>query len=127
AIAGLIIVAINIIGGILIGVLQHKLPIGQAASTYTIMTIGDGLVSQVPALIISIAAGFLVSKAGVEGAADKALVGQLAMNPVSLGMVAGAAGVIAMVPGMPVLPFAAVSIGAGSLAWRRAQKVKADA
>jgi flagellar biosynthesis protein FlhA len=127
AIAGLIIVAINIIGGILIGVLQHKLPIGQAASTYTIMTIGDGLVSQVPALIISIAAGFLVSKAGVEGAADKALVGQLAMNPVSLGMVAAAAGVIALVPGMPVLPFAAIAMGAGGLAWRRAQKTRADA
>ncbi len=127
AIAGLIIVAINIIGGILIGVMQHKLPIGQAASTYTIMTIGDGLVSQVPALIISIAAGFLVSKAGVEGAADKALVGQLAMNPVSLGMVAAAAGVIALVPGMPVLPFAAIAMGAGGLAWRRAQKTRADA
>jgi flagellar biosynthesis protein FlhA len=127
AIAGLIIVAINVIGGILIGVLQHKLPIGQAASTYTIMTIGDGLVSQVPALIISIAAGFLVSKAGVEGAADKALVGQLAMNPVSLGMVAAASGVIALVPGMPVLPFAAIALGAGGLAWRRAQKTRADA
>jgi len=91
------------------------------------MTIGDGLVSQVPALIISIAAGFLVSKAGVEGAADKALVGQLAMNPVSLGMVAAAAGVIALVPGMPVLPFAAIALGAGGLAWRRAQKTRADA
>jgi flagellar biosynthesis protein FlhA len=127
AIAGLIIVAINIIGGILIGVMQHKLPIGQAASTYTIMTIGDGLVSQVPALVISIAAGFLVSKAGVEGAADKALVMQLAMNPVSLGMVAAAAGVIALVPGMPILPFAGIALGAGGLAWRRAQKVRADA
>jgi flagellar biosynthesis protein FlhA len=127
AIAGLIIVAINIVGGILIGVLQHHLPIGQAASTYTIMTIGDGLVSQVPALIISIAAGFLVSKAGVEGAADKALVMQLAMNPVSLGMVAAAAGIIALVPGMPILPFAGIALGAGGLAWRRAQKVRADA
>jgi flagellar biosynthesis protein FlhA len=127
AIAGLIIVAINIVGGILIGVLQHHIPIGQAASTYTIMTIGDGLVSQVPALIISIAAGFLVSKAGVEGAADKALVMQLAMNPVSLGMVAAAAGVIALVPGMPILPFAGIALGAGGLAWQRAQKTRADA
>jgi flagellar biosynthesis protein FlhA len=122
AIAGLIIVAINVIGGILIGVLQHKVPIGQAASTYTTMTIGDGLVSQIPALIISIAAGFLVSKAGVEGAADKALVGQLAMNPVSLGMVAATAGVVALLPGMPIIPFAAVALGAGVLAWRRAQQ-----
>ncbi|MFI4963820.1 MAG: flagellar biosynthesis protein FlhA [Caulobacterales bacterium] len=121
AVAGLIIVAINIIGGILIGVLQHHIPIAQAASTYTIMTVGDGLVSQLPALIISISAGFLVSKSGVEGSADKALVTQLAMNPVSLGMVSAAAGVIALVPGMPLLPFAAISIGAGALSWRRSQ------
>ena len=124
AVAGLIIVAINIIGGILIGVVQHKLPIGQAASTYTIMTIGDGLVSQVPALVISIAAGFLVSKAGVEGAADKALVTQLAMNPVALGMVSAAAGVIALVPGMPMLPFAGIALASGGLAWRRAQNTR---
>ena len=122
AIAGLIIVAINVIGGILIGVIQHKIPLGQAASTYTLMTSGDGLVSQIPALVISIAAGFLVSKAGVEGAADKALVTQLAMNPVSLGMVSASAGVIALIPGMPILPFAAISVGAGVLSWRRSQK-----
>jgi flagellar biosynthesis protein FlhA len=123
AVAGLIVVGINVVGGILIGVLQHHLPIAQAASTYTIMTIGDGLVSQVPALVISIAAGFLVSKAGVEGAADKALVTQLAMNPVALGMVSAAAGVIALVPGMPVLPFAAISMGAAGLAWVRGRAV----
>jgi flagellar biosynthesis protein FlhA len=122
AVAGLIIVAINIIGGILIGVLQHHIPIAQAATTYTLMTVGDGLVSQIPALVISISAGFLVSKSGVEGSADKALVTQLAMNPVSLGMVSAAAGVIALVPGMPILPFAAISIGAGALSWRRSQK-----
>ena len=123
AVAGLIIVAINIVGGILIGVVQHHVPIGTAASTYTIMTIGDGLVSQIPALIISIAAGFLVSKAGVEGSADKALVAQLAMNPISLGMVSAAAGVIAFIPGMPIIPFALLSVGAGVLSWRRGQKI----
>ncbi|WP_269716006.1 flagellar biosynthesis protein FlhA [Caulobacter sp. NIBR2454] len=121
AVAGLIITGINVVGGILIGVLQHKIPIGQAASTYTLMTIGDGLVSQIPALIISIAAGLLVSKAGVEGAADKALVNQLAMNPVSLGMVSASSGVIALIPGMPILPFVAVAVGTGYLAWRRGQ------
>jgi flagellar biosynthesis protein FlhA len=122
AVAGLIIVAINVIGGILIGVLQHHIPIGLAATTYTVMTIGDGLVSQIPALVISIAAGFLVSKSGVEGSVDKALVTQLAMNPVALGMVSAAAGVIALVPGMPIIPFAAISLGAGALSWRRSQK-----
>ena len=124
AVAGLIIVGINIVGGILIGVIQHHIPIGQAASTYTIMTIGDGLVSQVPALIISIAAGFLVSKSGVEGSADKALVAQLAMNPISLGMVSAAAGVIALIPGMPLVPFVALSGATGYLAWRRTQNLK---
>ncbi|WP_371134656.1 flagellar biosynthesis protein FlhA [Phenylobacterium sp.] len=121
AVAGLIIVAINIIGGILIGVVQHKVPLGQAAATYTLMTIGDGLVSQIPALIISIAAGFLVSKAGVDGSADKALVAQLAMNPIALGMVSASAGMLALIPGMPIIPFAALAAGAGFLAWKRAQ------
>jgi flagellar biosynthesis protein FlhA len=125
AIAGLIITAINIIGGIIIGVVQHKLPFGEAASTYTIMTIGDGLVSQIPALVISIAAGMVVSKAGVEGSADKALTTQLAMNPVGLGMVSASAGVMALIPGMPIIPFAAVAIGAGALAYKRIQDAKA--
>ncbi|WP_425991456.1 flagellar biosynthesis protein FlhA [Brevundimonas sp. TWP2-3-2] len=117
AVAGLIIVFINLIGGILIGVIQHGLPIGEAANTYTQLTIGDGLVTQVPAIIISIAAGFLVSKAGVEGSADKALVAQLATNPVSLGMVAAASALLALIPGMPIIPFAALAAGAGFMAW----------
>jgi len=125
AVAALIITAINIIGGILIGVMQHKMPIGDAAASYTMMTIGDGLVSQVPALIISIAAGFLVSKAGVDGAADKALVVQLGMNPVALGMVSAASGVMALVPGMPIIPFVVVAIACGALAWQRSQDSKA--
>ena len=127
AVAGLIITGINIVGGLIIGVVQHHLPVAEAASNYTVMTIGDGLVSQIPALVISIAAGFLVSKAGVEGSADKALVAQLAMNPISLGMVSAAAGVIALVPGMPILPFVGISIGSGALAWRRSQAAKAPA
>jgi flagellar biosynthesis protein FlhA len=118
AVAGLIITFINALGGILIGVLQHGLPAGEAANTYVLLTVGDGLVTQVPALIVSIAAGFLVSKAGVEGSADKALVSQLATNPVSLGVVSGAAGLIGLIPGMPLLPFAALAIGAGFMAWR---------
>src|SRR3712207_677224 len=122
AVAGLIITFINVIGGILIGVVQHGLPAAEAANSYTVLTIGDGLVSQVPALIISIAAGFLVSKGGVEGSADKALVAQLATNPVALGMVSAASGVIGLVPGMPILPFAALSLGAGVLAFRATRK-----
>ena len=118
AVAGLIITAINAIGGILIGVLQHEMSAGDAADTYVLLTVGDGLVTQVPALIVSIAAGFLVSKAGVEGSADKALVAQLATNPVSLGVVSAASGLIGLIPGMPLLPFAALSLGAGFMAWK---------
>ena len=118
AVAGLIITFINVIGGILIGTLQHKMALPDAANTYVQLTIGDGLVTQVPAIIISIAAGFLVSKAGVEGTADKALVTQLATNPVSLGVVSGAAGLMGLIPGMPLIPFAALAIGSGFMAWR---------
>ena len=122
AMAGLIITFINAVGGILIGVLQHGLPPLQAANSYIALTVGDGLVTQIPALVISIAAGFLVSKSGVEGSADKALVAQLATNPVSLGMVSAAAGVIGLVPGMPMIPFFAIAAGAGALAWRHGRK-----
>jgi flagellar biosynthesis protein FlhA len=125
AVAGLIILGVNIVGGILIGVVQHHVSFATAASSYTVLTIGEGLVSQVPALVISIAAGFLVSKAGVEGSADKALVTQLAGNPVSMGMVSAAAGVMGVVPGMPLLPFAGIALGAGALAWRASQRKKA--
>lgn len=118
AVAGLIIVFINAIGGILIGTIQHGLPIGEAANTYVSLTVGDGLVTQVPAIIISIAAGFLVSKAGVEGTADKALVRQLATNPVSLGVVAAASALIGVIPGMPIIPFFALAAGAGFMAWK---------
>ena len=121
AMAGLIITGINIVGGILIGVLQHHVSLDQAAASYTVLTIGEGLVSQVPALVISIAAGFLVSKAGVEGSADKALVTQLATNPISLGMVSAAAGLVGVIPGMPLIPFAAIAVAAGALAFRRAR------
>src|SRR5690606_28839331 len=99
------------------GSIQHGLPVGEAANSYLSLTVGDGLVTQVPAIIISIAAGFLVSKAGVEGSADKALVSQLATNPVSLGVVSAAAGLIGLIPGMPLLPFAALAIGTGVMAW----------
>jgi len=118
AVAGLIITFINAVGGILIGVVQYHMAFGDAANSYVQLTIGDGLVTQVPAIIISIAAGFLVSKAGVEGTADKAMVSQLATNPVSLGVVSATAGLIGLIPGMPLVPFASLAIGTGFMAWR---------
>src|SRR5438045_3451006 len=117
AVAGLLVVFINIIGGIIIGVAQQGLSFGEAARTYTLLTVGDGLVTQVPALIVSTAAGLLVSKAGVSGAADKALIKQFSGYPQALGMSAGVMLVLAMLPGIPMLPFLALGGGAAALAW----------
>ena len=116
AVAGLLIVFINIIGGIIIGVAQQGLSFGDAARTYTLLTVGDGLVTQVPALIVSTAAGLLVSKAGVSGAADKAMMKQFSGYPQALGMSAGVMLVLSLVPGIPMIPFLALGAGAGALA-----------
>ena len=124
AIAGLLITFINIIGGIIIGVAQMGLSFGDAAHTYTLLTVGDGLVSQIPALIVSTAAGLLVSKAGVTGAADKALVDQLSGYPKALGMSSFVMVVLAMLPGIPPVPFLGLAAGAGWLAWRASQKAR---
>lgn len=118
AIAGLLIVFINIIGGIIIGVASHGMSFEDAGRTYTLLTVGDGLVTQIPALIVSVAAGLLVTKAGIDGAADKAFVKQLASYPVALGVVSACAFGVGVLPGMPLLPFWVLAGGAGLLAWR---------
>ena len=105
AIAGLLVVMINVIGGMII--VQEGLSFAEAARSYTLLTVGDGLVTQVPALIVSTAAGLLVSKAGVSGAADKALLGQLSGYPKALGMSGGVMLVMALLPGIPMIPFLA--------------------
>ncbi|RTL48107.1 MAG: flagellar biosynthesis protein FlhA [Bradyrhizobiaceae bacterium] len=116
AVAGLLIVFINIIGGIIIGVAQQGLSFGEAGRTYTLLTVGDGLVTQIPALIVSTAAGLLVSKAGVSGAADKAMMKQFSGYPQALGMSSGVMLVLAMLPGIPMIPFLLLGTGAGALA-----------
>ena len=125
AIAGLLITFINLIAGIVIGMAQKGLSMNDAAQTYTLLTIGDGLVSQIPALVVSTAAGLLVSKAGVDGAADKALFGQLSGYPKALGMSSFVMVVMALLPGVPMVPFLMLGGIAGGLAWNagRAQKV----
>jgi flagellar biosynthesis protein FlhA len=125
AVAGLLVVFINVVGGIIIGVAQQSLSFGEAARTYTLLTVGDGLVTQVPALIVSTAAGLLVSKAGVSGAADKALMKQLSGYPQALGMSAGVMLVLAMLPGIPMLPFLALGSGAAALAWSARKRNRA--
>jgi flagellar biosynthesis protein FlhA len=117
AVAGLLVVFINIIGGIIIGVAQQSLSFSEAARTYTLLTVGDGLVTQIPALIVSTAAGLLVSKAGVSGAADKAMMKQLSGYPQALGMSAGVMLVLSLLPGIPMLPFLALGGGAAALAF----------
>jgi flagellar biosynthesis protein FlhA len=117
AIAGLLIVGINVIGGIIIAVAQKGMSFGSATQTFTLLTVGDGLVSQMPALIVSTAAGLMVSKAGVEGATDKALMSQLSFYPQALGMAAAVMGIVAVLPGMPTLVFGGLAGGTGALAF----------
>ena len=119
AIAGLIITVINIFGGLAIGLVRHGMAFADAAATFTTLTVGDGLVSQIPALLVSTAAGIVVTKGGMEGTADAALVRQLGSSPKPLAMAAGAAGVLALMPGLPTLPFLALAGLAGGAAWMR--------
>ena len=128
AIAGLLVVLINVIGGMVIGIVQQGLTFADAAHAYTLLTVGDGLVTQIPALIVSTAAGLLVSKAGVAGAADKALLSQLSGYPKALGMSAAVMLVMGLLPGIPMIPFFALGGGAASLAYlidRRAKRAVA--
>jgi flagellar biosynthesis protein FlhA len=127
AVAGLIITAINIVAGIVIGVVQKDLDLAAAAHAYTLLTVGDGLVSQVPALIVSTAAGLLVSKAGVRGAADKALSRQLAGMPKALAMSSAVMAAMALLPGIPALPFLSLALGAGLLSRAIARRAAREA
>jgi flagellar biosynthesis protein FlhA len=117
AIAGLLVVFINIIGGMIIGIAQRGLGFAEAASSYTVLTVGDGLVTQIPALIVSTAAGLLVSKAGLGEAADKALLKQLSVHPKAFGMASAVMIVMAFLPGIPAIPFLLLGGGSGALAY----------
>ncbi len=122
AIAGLLITFINIIGGIIVGVAQMDLTFTQASESYILLTVGDGLVSQIPALIVSTAAGLLVSKAGVVGSADKALFGQLGGYPQALGLSSAVMTTLALLPGIPMPPFLLLAGTTGYLAWHLSRK-----
>jgi flagellar biosynthesis protein FlhA len=119
AIAGLISTFINLLAGMAIGIGRHGMAFDEAVTTFSILTVGDGLVGQIPALLISVAAGIVVTKGGTEGSADKALFGQLGGTAKPLAVASGAAGVMAVMPGMPFLPFMFLSAGAGLAAWHR--------
>jgi flagellar biosynthesis protein FlhA len=117
AIAGLVITFINVIGGMIIGVAQQGLSMSDAAKSYTLLTVGDGLVTQIPALIVSVGAGMLVTKAGITGSTDKALFKQLSGYPAALGMAAFLMGMMALLPGIPKIPFLMLAILTGGTAF----------
>jgi len=117
AVAGLLITLLNIVVGLLMGTLKHGLPIGEAFETYAILTVGDGLVSQIPAVIISIAAALLLARGGASGATDIALVAQMGRHPAALGTVGVLMALFALVPGLPFVPFIAGAAVLGGAAW----------
>jgi flagellar biosynthesis protein FlhA len=126
AVAGLIITAINVIGGMIIGMVQKDLSFSHAADTYTRLSIGDGLVTQIPALIVSTAAGIMVSKGGLKDTMDVAIGTQFTRYPKALGMSAALATALALLPGTPALPFLLLAFVSGGgaifVTWQNSQK-----
>jgi len=122
AMAGLVIMAVNVIGGLLIGMLQHDMAFADAAHTYTMLTIGDGLVAQIPALVISIAAGVTVSRVNTDEDVGQQMVGQLFADPRVLYLAAGVIGLLGLVPGMPNFVFLLFTALLGGLGWWMSQQ-----
>ncbi|WP_332674495.1 flagellar biosynthesis protein FlhA [Aromatoleum sp.] len=119
AVAGILILLINILGGFMVGVVQHGMSASTAMETYTLLTIGDGLVAQIPALVISIAAGLVVARVGDEGDIGGLVVAQVFSNPRVLMLTAGIIGVLGLIPGMPNLVFILIAGALGWFAWKR--------
>ena len=118
AVAGIMIIVINIVGGLIIGIVQHDLPVADAAKTYTLLTIGDGLVAQIPALIISTAAGMVVARVGTEKGLSEQLLGQMFSNPTVLYLTAAVIGMLGLIPNMPHVAFLMIAaILAGTARW----------
>lgn len=118
AIAGILIVVVNVIGGIIIGTLQRGMTVGDAATTFALLTIGDGLVSQIPALIISTAAGIIVTRTGSSRDLGRELSSQIFTQPKALYVSSAVAGVAALVPSLPAFPFLIISAGLGFVAYK---------
>lgn len=117
AVAGLLITLLNLVMGLAMGVLVHGMDVGDAFETYSILTVGDGLVTQIPAVIISIASAMLLSKGGLVGSADRALIRQLGGYPVALATVAVLMALFAFIPGLPFVPFLLGATSLGGAAW----------
>ncbi|MGV1790518.1 flagellar biosynthesis protein FlhA [Rhizobium lusitanum] len=126
AVAGLLITCINVFGGIIIGYFRHGMQIGQAADVFVKLSVGDGLVSQMPALIVSLAAGLLVSRGGTSGSTDQAVLNQLSGYPRALAVSAVLMGILAVMPGMPFLPFVFLGGLMAAGAWFIPRQIEAE-
>jgi flagellar biosynthesis protein FlhA len=127
AIAGILILVINVLGGLIVGILQHDMEAAQAAKNYTLLTIGDGLVAQIPALIISTAAGLVVTRVGDgEGDIGQQFIGQVFGNPSVMILTAGILGVLGLIPGMPHFVFLLLAVGIGTLAWWTTERARRE-
>ncbi|MDI6748397.1 MAG: flagellar biosynthesis protein FlhA [Rhodocyclaceae bacterium] len=127
AIAGILILIINLIGGLIIGVMLHDMSAGTAAKTYTLLTIGDGLVAQIPALIVSVAAGLVVSRVSDDKDITTSFMAQVFGNPVVLTLTASILFILGVIPGMPSFVFLLLALGLGALAWWRIKEKQAVA
>jgi len=122
AVAGIIIMLLNVVGGLIVGVLQHDMELAQAAKNYTLLTIGDGLVAQIPGLIISIAAGMVVTRVSDDRDIGQQVMGQMFRSAKVIGITAGIIGFLGLIPGMPNLVFLMLSSGMGWMSWRMMEK-----
>ena len=126
AIAGLLITLLNLVAGLVMGIVVHGMPLGDAFETYAILTVGDGLVSQIPAVVISIASALLLAKGGAKGATDLAVFNQLGKHPSALATVAVLMILLALFPGLPFAPFMAGGVGLGVAAYFIRKRIKAE-
>jgi flagellar biosynthesis protein FlhA len=117
AIAGILITLINVIGGLIIGTVQHGMPIGEAARVFTVLTVGDGLVTQIPALVLSTAAGILVTRTETQTHISSDIFQQFTSNPRVLAVTSGVLVFLALIPGLPFLPFASLAVATGGVAY----------
>ena len=127
AVAGIIIMLLNVVGGLVVGVLQHDMPIAMAAKNYTLLTIGDGLVAQIPGLIISIAAGMVVTRVSDDKDIGQQVYGQMLKNGRVIAITAGIIGFLGLIPGMPNMVFLGLASGLGWLAWKLLQAERQSA
>lgn len=125
AVAGILITALNLIVGITMGVVVNGMAIGDAFETYAILTVGDGLVGQIPAVIISVASALLLSRGGVSGSTDSAMISEFGRFPAALGLVAAIMAIFAVLPGLPFLPFMGMSLLLGTMAYLSTKKDQA--